>query len=122
MATGPEAKIQIAIIKWLRAVMPKVMIQHCKNEHYKRGTAGKIAGSMNKAAGVMSGFPDLICLTYAGAFFLEVKTPKGRVSPVQSQVHDMLRERGFSVGVVRSIDDVRDFLKAEGIGFNEVVF
>lgn len=122
MATGPEAKIQIAIIKWLRTVMPKVMIQHCKNEHYKRGKAGIIAGSRNKAAGVMSGFPDLICLTYAGAFFLEVKTKTGRVSPVQTQVHDMLRERGFKVGVVRSVDDTRAFLQEAGIGFNEVTF
>lgn len=124
MATGPEAKIQIAIIKWLRAVMPQCMIQHSKNEHFKRGKAGMIAGSMNKAAGVMSGFPDLICLPYAnvGPFFLEVKTKTGRVSVAQTQVHAMLRERGYPVAVVRSIDDVRDFLRAENIGFNEVVY
>lgn len=121
---GPEHKIQVAIIKWLRAVMPKCMIQHCRNEHGKAGKAGMLAAQRQKAAGVMSGFPDLICLPYAnvGPFFLEVKTKTGRVSVAQEQVHNMLRERGYKIAVVRSVDDVRDFLKAEGIGFNEVVF
>jgi hypothetical protein len=51
-----------------------------------------------------------------------VKTSKGHVSDVQKQVHHMLAERGYPVGVVRSIDDVRAFLQDNGIGFNEVVF
>lgn len=122
MATGPEAKIQIAIIKWLRHVMPMCMIQHCRNEHGKAGMKGMIAAQSQKSAGVMPGFPDLICLPYAnvGPFFLEVKSKTGRVSPVQAQVHEMLRDRGYKVAVVRSVDDVRAFLSAEGIGFREV--
>jgi hypothetical protein len=71
---------------------------------------------------MMAGFPDLIVLPYAtvGAFFIEVKAAKGSVSPVQHQVHGMMAERGYKVCVAKSVDDVREFLKAEGIGFNEV--
>lgn len=121
---NPEHKIQVAIIKWLRTVMPHCIIQHSRNEHGKAGRAGMRAAQLQKAAGVMSGFPDLICLPYAsvGPFFLEVKAPKGRVSDVQKQVHEMLDERGYPVAVVRSVDDVRDFLQSKGIGFNEVTF
>jgi len=121
---GPEHKIQVAIIKWLRAVMPVCMIAHVRNEHGKAGKSGMLAAQRQKAAGVMSGFPDLICLPYAnvGAFFIEVKSARGRVSTQQQQVHAMLRERGYPVCVARSVDDVRAFLQAEGIGFNEVHF
>ena len=123
MATGPEHKIQVAIIKWLRVVMPHVMIQHCRNEHGRADRkSGIIAARTQAAAGVMPGFPDLICLPFAtvGPFFLEVKSAKGKTSPVQEQVHHMLRRLGYPVGVVRSIDDVRAFLIEHGIGFNEV--
>lgn len=120
--SGQEHKVQVAIIKWLRAVMPKCLVQHCRNEHGKAGHAGMLAAQRQKAAGVMSGFPDLICLPDAetGVFFLEVKAPKGRTTSVQEQVHDMLRARGYPVAVVKSVDDVRAFLTAESIAFNEV--
>lgn len=119
-----EHAVQVSIIKWLRAVMPKCIIHHSRNEHGKAGKAGMLAAQRQKAAGVMTGFPDLLCLPYAnvGPFFLEVKTKTGRVSAAQEQVHLMLKERGYPVAVVRSVDDVRAFLQAEGIGFNEVVF
>lgn len=119
---GPEHKTQVAIIKWLRAVMPKCMIQHCRNEHGKAGMGGMLAAQRQKSAGVMSGFPDLICLPGAesGVFFLEVKAPKGSTTSTQKQVHDMLRDRGYPVAVVKSVDDVRAFLQAENIRFNEV--
>lgn len=118
----PELKVQISIIKWLRAVMPGVIVQHCVNEHGKRGKAGMIAAMRNKSAGMMPGFPDLIVLPYAttGPFFLEVKAAKGRVSPTQTHVHDLLRNRGYKVAVVRSVEDTREFLQANHIGFNEV--
>jgi len=118
----PEMKVQIAIIKWLRAVMPGVIVQHCVNEHGKRGKAGMIAAMRNKSAGMLPGFPDLIVLPFAttGPFFLEVKAPKGRVSPAQTAVHDMLRHKGYRVAVVRSVEETREFMRANHIGFSEV--
>lgn len=122
MMARPEHVIQVSIIKWLRVVMPHALIQHCRNEHGKAGRAGMIAAQTQRAAGTLNGFPDLIVLPYAhvGPFFLEVKAPRGTVSRAQKQVHEMLRALGYPVEVVRSIDDVRAFLREQNIGFNEV--
>lgn len=121
---APERKVQIAIVKWLRVVMPDAIIQQTRNETHKRGKAGQIAGGMNKAAGAYTGFPDLIVLPFAniGAFFLEVKAEGGRTSDAQKECHIRLRNLGYPVAVVRSIDDVREFLGDHGIGFKEVLF
>ncbi|MEY1555306.1 VRR-NUC domain-containing protein [Yoonia sp. R2331] len=122
MANQPELKVQIAIIKWLRAVMPKALIQHSRNEVQKRGPSGMREVVRAKSAGMLPGFPDLIVLPDAktGPFFLEVKAPKGRVSPTQEQVHGMLSERGYPIAVVKSVEDTREFLIGAGIPFNEV--
>jgi len=122
MANSPEHKVQVSIVKWLRIVMPMCMVQHSRNEVMKRGSTGMREVVKAKAGGMMPGFPDLICLPYAsvGPFFLEVKSARGSTSSTQKQVHEMLRERGYKVAVVKTIDDVRDFLKTENIGFNEV--
>ena len=119
---SPEAAIQIAIIKWLRLVMPRAIIHHSVNEVNKRGTAGMINAARNKARGCMPGFPDLIVMPEAnvGVYFLEVKNKGGYPTDVQKQVHEILRDRGYKVGVVRSIDDTRAFLQANAIGFREV--
>ena len=121
---APERKVQISILRWLRTVMPKAMIHHSVNEGNRGGKAGMLDGARKKNMGMVPGFPDLIVLPYAniGAFFIEVKAEKGRVSPVQKQVHDMLDNLGYKVCVAKSVDDVRAFLQAEGIGFNEVIF
>lgn len=122
MSDNPEHKIQVGIIKWLRAVMPKAYVQHSRNEHGKSGLAGMLAAQRQRAAGVMSGFPDLIVLppSNVGPFFLEVKSLTGSVSNVQKQVHTMLREHGYPVAVVRSVDDVRAFLQQHKIPHSEV--
>ena len=119
----PELKVQIAIIKWLRVVMPGVIVHHSVNEHGKRGKAGMFQAMRNKNAGMMPGFPDLIVLPYAtaGPFFLEVKAPKGRVSETQKQAHELLKDRGYKVAVVRSVEETRAFMQANHIGFNEVL-
>lgn len=121
----PEAKVQIAIIRWLRTVMPNAMIHHSVNEGNRGGRQGMLDGARKKNMGMMPGFPDLIIITQKHAqpvFCIEVKGPKGTVSSVQKQVHDMLRQRNVPVCVAKSVDDVRDFLQAEGFCFNEIIF
>lgn len=57
------------------------------------------------------GVPDLLVLAPGGeTTFLEVKTPKGTVSPIQAQHHKNLRALGFTVAVVRSVDEALDVL------------
>ncbi|WP_253284842.1 VRR-NUC domain-containing protein [Ruegeria sp. HKCCD6109] len=74
-----------------------------------------------KAAGQVTGFPDLLILPQAkvGAFFFEIKAEGGRLSQAQKAVHEGLRELGYPVAVVRSIEDAREALIEFGVGFRE---
>lgn len=53
----------------------------------------------------VNGVPDRILLLPGGRlFFVEVKTPDGRVSAIQRRMHDRFRRLGFTVHVVRDAD------------------
>ena len=68
----------------------------------------------------MAGWPDIEIagrerygvLSIPALFFLEVKTETGKLNLKQKKLHPRLRQLGFKVAVVRSIDDVRDALIA----------
>ena len=47
----------------------------------------------------MNGIPDLMCLKEGEVKFIEVKQPKGVISPIQAHVIKTLRENGFDVKV-----------------------
>lgn len=52
------------------------------------------------------GLPDLLVVYAPGRhFWLEVKTPTGRVSPAQKAYHKWLEQRGEVVHVVKSVED-----------------
>jgi Holliday junction resolvase-like predicted endonuclease len=48
-----------------------------------------------------AGMPDLMLLKDKEVRFVEVKAPKGRLSPVQEYRHAELRARGFNVETVK---------------------
>jgi Holliday junction resolvase len=47
----------------------------------------------------MNGIPDLMCLKEGEVKFIEVKQPKGIISPIQQYVIDTLRINGFDVEI-----------------------
>ncbi len=47
----------------------------------------------------LTGICDLMCLKNGKAMFVEVKQPKGVISPIQDHVIKTLRENGFDVKV-----------------------
>lgn len=47
----------------------------------------------------MNGIPDIIALKDGKAMFVEVKQPKGVLSPIQNHVIKTLRENGFDVKI-----------------------
>lgn len=52
------------------------------------------------------GWPDRLFIKPSGrAQFVEFKTPKGRLSPLQVQVHEQLAKRGTRVIVVSSVEE-----------------
>lgn len=70
------------------------------------------------AKGVSAGTPDLYVRThrYGGIrVWLEVKTPKGRLSPLQQSWHVTEKEAGGHVFVVRSVGDAIAALRECGV-------
>ena len=64
------------------------------------------------STGLPAGFSDLFGFraSDARAFFLEIKTRTGRVSPQQIAFLAAMQRRGALAGVVRSVDEARAFL------------
>lgn len=120
--TDRESPIQIAIVDYLRRVLPKgCIVHHCRGEINKSGASIMRELAKAKRKGALPGFPDLIVLTYVGALFLEVKVEGNYADKNQKAMHESMRALGFKVAVVRSIDDVREALAEWGVGTTERV-
>ena len=120
--TQREAPIQRGIVAYLRKVLPRdCIVHHSPNEHRRKpGKEAMLHAVNDRRAGVVKGFPDLIVLTYRGAYFFEVKAPKGYPSAEQKALHRQLEQMGYRVAVVRSVDDVRAALREWHFPTNEV--
>lgn len=108
----PEDAFQIALVNDLRRILhPRVVMAAVPNGGYRtRAEAGIL-----KAMGVLPGFPDLLFLWNGRAYGLELKAPKGKLSPAQKELHPRLAVAGMTVGVVRSLDEALDSLRAAGV-------
>lgn len=78
------------------------------------GNISKAYLMSRKANGVTAGAPDLVVVFHHGVCFMEMKAPRGTVSPSQAAVHDILRDCGQQIHVVRSIEDAEAALRAAG--------
>jgi Holliday junction resolvase len=56
-----------------------------------------------------NGIPDLLCIRKGNTIFLEVKTDKGIVAPLQEHRIKTLNNIGCFARVVRSLDDIEIF-------------
>ncbi len=68
-----------------------------------------------KAMGTKAGFPDLfLCIAKNGyhGLFIELKTQKGKVSPLQQTWLDRLNVEGYKAVVCYGIDEARQAIKA----------
>lgn len=57
-----------------------------------------------------AGVPDILCCLRGKFYGFEVKTPQGRVSKLQMYNIMKIIEAGGYGGIVKSVDDVREFL------------
>jgi Holliday junction resolvase len=76
-----------------------------KNKNVNRGT-GKYLPTYQK------GVPDLVGIKNGDVWFIEIKTPEGKLSVDQDYFLDMIRKHGGSIAVLRSIRDA-EFLNYE---------
>lgn len=114
--TGPdrnaEARIQAAVVAYLRIIAPHLIVAAVKNE------------SQNPAravwTGVYPGFTDLILIDEHGlSYFIEIKTVDGVLSEEQKEFRDLCRARRYPWALVRNVNDAKAALSAFGIKTRE---
>ena len=111
-----EARIQAAVIDWIRLAAPGVLAFAIPNG----GLRSRTEGARLKWTGVLAGVPDLALVASGGrVFFVECKTDRGVLSSDQRRIHDQLVALGTPCAIVRGIDDARLAFKAWGIETRE---
>jgi hypothetical protein len=111
-----ETPIHIAIVEYLRLVMPGALVIHPANG----GKRSAREGAEFKRMGVLAGTFDLIIVTQEGRLaFLEVKDALGTLSKPQKAFGAALDAAGVPWAVVRSVDDARRVLSLWGIETRE---
>ena len=104
-----EDYLQKCIIKAISVLAPNVFVAHIPNG----GSRAKQEAINLKAAGVKRGVPDLVLVLSSGQVaFIEVKTPKGKLSPEQDAFGNMCVLRGTKWACIRNIDEVKTTLEA----------
>lgn len=97
-----EAKLQKAMVEWLRVVLLPGSIVHASLNEDASPTQRMINASM----GARAGFSDLLVVSGGQHLYLEVKTKTGRQSDAQIEFQRDVQGQGLPYYVVRSIDDV----------------
>jgi hypothetical protein len=112
----PEQAIHRSCVHYLRTVLPNTwLVMHAANGGYR----SKSEAGIFKALGVIAGWPDISIFGEEAkgcqAWFLEVKSDDGRLTDAQKDCQNRLRELGFPVAVVHSIDEAEQALRFWGI-------
>ena len=112
----PEADLQRAVVKALRFALPKgAIVHHCANEVTEAGPRGARRQAILVGMGVYPGFADLMVLCDGRVLFLELKSPRGKLSPAQVAFRDSVQAQGLSWALVRSLDDALGALADHGL-------
>src|SRR5262245_13234495 len=108
----PEAQLQRAIVQHLRwRARPNTWWTHIPTGGWRSPVEAKIF----KSLGVVAGAPDLLIVADGHAHFLELKSPRGRISPAQHECHQALRAAGATVAVADDIDQALELLTTWGL-------
>lgn len=118
-ASESEDQIQASIVAYLRACLPDGALFHSiPNGAYLAGhNAGERGRQMAKLkwTGLLPGAADLLVLWNGRAIYLEVKVLKGVQQASQKTFEDRVAAAGAHYAVVRSIDDVAEFITLCGV-------
>lgn len=101
---SPERGLHITVAAFLRrALPPEILAWHTPNgEHRDPRTAAKL-----KAFGTLAGVPDLCILLPGGRLaMIELKAPKGAMTPGQREFRGKALALGALYAECRSLDDV----------------
>jgi hypothetical protein len=105
---APEHRIQVALMDYLRlALRPELEVRAIPNGE-KRHI--RVASRL-KAEGVRRGTPDIfVCLPQGRIGWLEMKAPKGVLSPEQKHFRDKVLALGHFWALARTVDQALEHL------------
>lgn len=110
-----EGPIHRAVLHYLRTTLPAAWIIH----HTPNKPRSKQQGAQERRNGAIAGWPDLGIYGPArngsSVWFAEIKPPGVRVPDHQRDMHDRLMDAGFSVRVIRSVEDARKAVSDWGL-------
>lgn len=101
-----------AIANFLRVSLPKPWLFFHPPNGSRRG---KAEGGVLKMLGMRAGLPDLFVIGPQRVLCLEVKAPKGSLTPAQADAIEALAACGIPTVVVRSLEEAERFLREQGV-------
>ncbi len=96
-----ESQIQQAAVTWFRLQYPGMLIAAVPNGGFRNAREAAIM----RKEGVLAGFSDLVVIGEQNVLFVEMKTPKGRLSPLQSLFKRRVESLGFEYLVCHSLEE-----------------
>jgi hypothetical protein len=97
-----EQEIQKSIFEHLAwRAAPGVFAFHVPLGGYRR----PVEAAILKSLGTVAGIPDLIIVYQGHTYGLELKSDNGRLTDVQRDAHELLREAGATVATAYGIDE-----------------
>ena len=111
-----ESNLQIACVRWFRLQYPSLapLLFSVPNG----GRRDRVTGAILKAEGAVAGVADLLLLvpnTIYHGLCIEMKTPKGRQSPMQKEWQIAVEGMEYKYAVVRCFEEfqqvIRDYFK-----------
>lgn len=104
---APEHRLHVAVARFLNVALP------LDAWWTTIPTAGSSLsqGAKIKARGYKAGTPDLVILYRGGAFWFELKAPKGVVAPEQRECHSAIIRAYCKVGIARDLNDIQYWLE-----------
>jgi hypothetical protein len=104
----PERRLHKQVADYLDLALPQSACWWPTPNASKRTPAQ--AANMKRAKEFRPGIPDIMICYRGRLICVELKAPKGRLSPEQDAIHERLTLSGAVVCVCRSLDEVIDLL------------
>src|SRR4051812_39279788 len=114
MVMRPEEGLHRAVVQLLQIYANRGLLAFCHVGN--GGRRSKAEAGIFRALGVRAGVPDLLIWLPGGrGFGVELKAGSGKLSPAQTFWHATVTTLGHRVYVVRSLDEMEQVLRAEGV-------
>ena len=102
------------MVKILEQSTQKTIVNWCKQNNilvagYNGNSKNAIQGKINKEMGILKGYPDLFIPQYR--LYLELKSPIGKPTSTQLEMHEQLRSWSYIVEIPHSAKEAVDIIK-----------